>query len=107
MIRVDHIGVPARTRLEAAYLLGSVFDLDHEISDDGLGRPRFRMADRALLTASSRLNRSKMVSMSRASPAKSQFLTVAPAAFVRGVGPRLDVRGGFETWWHCRFRARW
>lgn len=35
MIRVDHVGVPARARLDAAGLLVSLFDLDREIPDDG------------------------------------------------------------------------
>jgi catechol 2,3-dioxygenase-like lactoylglutathione lyase family enzyme len=35
MIRVDHIGVPARTRLGAAGFLASLFGLDREIPDDG------------------------------------------------------------------------
>ena len=35
MIRVDHIGVPARTRLGAAGFLASLFGLDREILDDG------------------------------------------------------------------------
>jgi catechol 2,3-dioxygenase-like lactoylglutathione lyase family enzyme len=35
MIRVDHIGVPARIRLDAARFLASLFDLDREIPDDG------------------------------------------------------------------------
>ena len=35
MIRVDHVGVPARARLDAAGLLASLFDLDREIPDDG------------------------------------------------------------------------
>jgi catechol 2,3-dioxygenase-like lactoylglutathione lyase family enzyme len=35
MIRVDHVGVPARARLDAAGLLSSLFDLDREIPDDG------------------------------------------------------------------------
>jgi catechol 2,3-dioxygenase-like lactoylglutathione lyase family enzyme len=39
MIRVDHIGVPARARLDAAGLLASLFDLDREIPDDGRFAP--------------------------------------------------------------------
>jgi len=35
MIRVDHIGVPARVRLDAAGFLASLFGLDREIADDG------------------------------------------------------------------------
>jgi catechol 2,3-dioxygenase-like lactoylglutathione lyase family enzyme len=35
MMRVDHVGVPARARLDAAGLLASLFDLDREIPDDG------------------------------------------------------------------------
>jgi catechol 2,3-dioxygenase-like lactoylglutathione lyase family enzyme len=35
MIRIDHVGVPARSRLDAASLLASLFDLDREIPDDG------------------------------------------------------------------------
>ena len=35
MIRVDHLGVPARARLDAAGLLASLFGLDCEIADDG------------------------------------------------------------------------
>jgi catechol 2,3-dioxygenase-like lactoylglutathione lyase family enzyme len=35
MIRVDHIGVPARARLDAAGFLAGVFGLDREIPDDG------------------------------------------------------------------------
>jgi catechol 2,3-dioxygenase-like lactoylglutathione lyase family enzyme len=35
MIRVDHIGVPARTRLDPAGLLVGLFGLDREIPDDG------------------------------------------------------------------------
>lgn len=35
MIRVDHIGLPARVRRDAAGFLASVFGLDVEISDDG------------------------------------------------------------------------
>jgi hypothetical protein len=35
MIRVDHVGVPARARLDAAGLLASLFGLDPEIPDDG------------------------------------------------------------------------
>lgn len=35
MIRVDRVGVPARARLDAVGLLGSLFDLDREIPDDG------------------------------------------------------------------------
>jgi catechol 2,3-dioxygenase-like lactoylglutathione lyase family enzyme len=35
MIRVDHIGVPARTRLDAARFVASLLDLDREIPDDG------------------------------------------------------------------------
>ena len=35
MMRVDHVGVPARARLDAAGLLASLFGLDREIPDDG------------------------------------------------------------------------
>jgi predicted RNA-binding Zn ribbon-like protein len=35
MIRVDHVGVAARARLDAAGLLAGLFDLDREIADDG------------------------------------------------------------------------
>lgn len=35
MIRIDHVGVPAINRTEAARLLTRIFDLDPEISDDG------------------------------------------------------------------------
>lgn len=35
MIRVDHVGVPARARLDAADWLVGLFDLDREIRDDG------------------------------------------------------------------------
>ena len=35
MIRVDHVGVPARARPEAAGWLASLFDLDRENCDDG------------------------------------------------------------------------
>jgi catechol 2,3-dioxygenase-like lactoylglutathione lyase family enzyme len=35
MIRVDHVGVPARSRLDAASLLASLFGLHPEIPDDG------------------------------------------------------------------------
>jgi catechol 2,3-dioxygenase-like lactoylglutathione lyase family enzyme len=35
MIRVDHVGVPASSRLDAAGLLASLFGLDREIPDDG------------------------------------------------------------------------
>lgn len=35
MIRLDHVGVPARARLDAAGLLASLFDLDRDIVDDG------------------------------------------------------------------------
>lgn len=35
MIRVDHVAVPARVRLDAAGLLASLFDLDRDIPDDG------------------------------------------------------------------------
>lgn len=35
MLRIDHIGVPARARLDAAGFLTSIFGLDPEISDDG------------------------------------------------------------------------
>jgi hypothetical protein len=35
MIRVDHVGVPARARLDAAGLLTALFGLDCEIPDDG------------------------------------------------------------------------
>jgi catechol 2,3-dioxygenase-like lactoylglutathione lyase family enzyme len=35
MIRVDHVGIPARARLDAAGSLASRFDLDREIPDDG------------------------------------------------------------------------
>ena len=35
MIRVDHVGVPARARLNAAGLLTGLFGLDCEIADDG------------------------------------------------------------------------
>jgi hypothetical protein len=35
MIRVDHIGVPVRTRLGAAGLLVGLFGLDREIPEDG------------------------------------------------------------------------
>jgi catechol 2,3-dioxygenase-like lactoylglutathione lyase family enzyme len=39
MIRVDHTGVPARTRLEAAGFLASLFGLDREIPDDSRFTP--------------------------------------------------------------------
>jgi catechol 2,3-dioxygenase-like lactoylglutathione lyase family enzyme len=39
MIRVNHIGVPARIRLDAARFLASFFDLDREIPDDGRFAP--------------------------------------------------------------------
>ena len=39
MIRVDHIGVPAHARLDAAGLLASLFGLDREIPDDGRFAP--------------------------------------------------------------------
>ncbi|MGH2904305.1 MAG: VOC family protein [Solirubrobacteraceae bacterium] len=39
MIRVDHIGVPARARVDAAGFLASVFGLDREIADDGRFAP--------------------------------------------------------------------
>jgi catechol 2,3-dioxygenase-like lactoylglutathione lyase family enzyme len=39
MIRVDHVGVPARSRLDAAGLLASLFGLDPEIPDDGRFAP--------------------------------------------------------------------
>jgi catechol 2,3-dioxygenase-like lactoylglutathione lyase family enzyme len=35
MIRVAHVGVPARARLDVAGLLASLFGLDREIPDDG------------------------------------------------------------------------
>lgn len=35
MIRIDHIGVPARARLEAAGFLTRLFGLDSGIADDG------------------------------------------------------------------------
>lgn len=35
MIRIDHIGIPARGRLDAANFLTRMFDLDREIPDDG------------------------------------------------------------------------
>ena len=35
MIMVDHIGVPARVRLDAASFLIRIFGLDREIPDDG------------------------------------------------------------------------
>lgn len=35
MIRVDHIGVPARARLDAADFLARLFGLGSEIADDG------------------------------------------------------------------------
>lgn len=35
MIRIDHVGVPARARLDAAGFLASLFGLDREILDDG------------------------------------------------------------------------
>jgi catechol 2,3-dioxygenase-like lactoylglutathione lyase family enzyme len=35
VIRVDHVGVPARDRREAAGFLASLFDLDREVVDDG------------------------------------------------------------------------
>lgn len=39
MIRIDHIGVPARARLDAAGFLTRVFGLDSEIADDGRFAP--------------------------------------------------------------------
>jgi catechol 2,3-dioxygenase-like lactoylglutathione lyase family enzyme len=39
MIRIDHIGVPARARLDAAGFLTRIFDLDREIPDDGRFAP--------------------------------------------------------------------
>jgi catechol 2,3-dioxygenase-like lactoylglutathione lyase family enzyme len=35
MIRIDHIGVPARARVDAAGFLARLFGLDSEIADDG------------------------------------------------------------------------
>jgi catechol 2,3-dioxygenase-like lactoylglutathione lyase family enzyme len=35
VIRVDHMGVPVRTRLGAAGFLASLFGLDRDIADDG------------------------------------------------------------------------
>jgi catechol 2,3-dioxygenase-like lactoylglutathione lyase family enzyme len=39
MITVDHIGVPARVRLDAASFLTRIFGLDGEIPDDGRFAP--------------------------------------------------------------------
>ena len=39
MIRIDHIGVPTRIRLDAARFLASVFDLDRQIPDEGRFAP--------------------------------------------------------------------
>ena len=35
MIRIDHIGIPARDRLEAACFLTRVLDLGNNVADDG------------------------------------------------------------------------
>lgn len=35
MIRIDHIGIPARARLEAAKHLARILGLDPEVTDDG------------------------------------------------------------------------
>jgi catechol 2,3-dioxygenase-like lactoylglutathione lyase family enzyme len=35
MIRIDHLGVPARARLDAASFVAGVFGLDGGVSDDG------------------------------------------------------------------------
>lgn len=39
MITIDHIGVPARGRLEAARFLTHVFDLGCDVADDGRFAP--------------------------------------------------------------------
>lgn len=39
MIRIDHIGVPAHARLDAADFLTRLFGLDSEIADDGRFAP--------------------------------------------------------------------
>lgn len=39
MIRIDHIGVPARSRLDAARFLTRIFGLDPDIPDDGRFAP--------------------------------------------------------------------
>lgn len=39
MIRIDHIGVPARGRLDAASFLTRILGLDREIPDDGRFAP--------------------------------------------------------------------
>lgn len=39
MIRIDHIGIPARGRFDAANFLTRIFGLDREIPDDGRFAP--------------------------------------------------------------------
>lgn len=35
MIRIDHVGIPAHVRLDAAHYLARILGLDPEVTDDG------------------------------------------------------------------------